>query len=195
MNRFKCSILVASTLALAAPLAGCGSALPDINNFDPTELVNLDFLSRKKPLPGERKPLFTGGVPGVARGVPPDLVKGNQPPPGAEVAPEAAVQAAAVAEEPKVEPKPEPKAKPKPKPKPKVAARAAPVAPVAPQSTPPQSTPTQVTVRGSNSPWPDPPQQPQPQPQRPAATQWPTPPGVQNSAPGAVQWPDPPAPR
>ena len=37
-----------------------------------------DWFNNKKPLPGERKELFPGGVPGVSKGVPPDLVKGNQ---------------------------------------------------------------------------------------------------------------------
>ena len=47
----------------------------------------------KKPLPGERRPVFNSGVPGVAQGVPPELVKGYQapaeaPPPVIEAMPE-----------------------------------------------------------------------------------------------------------
>ena len=34
----------------------------------------------KKKLPGDRKPLFPEGVPGVTQGVPPEYFKGNQPP-------------------------------------------------------------------------------------------------------------------
>jgi outer membrane biosynthesis protein TonB len=62
------------SLAVALSLAGCGtSSTPD---FDPTGL--LDFLDTKKPLPGERKPVFPEGVPGVERGVPKELTKGYQ---------------------------------------------------------------------------------------------------------------------
>ena len=129
MNRVVRTILIASALAL--PLGGCGS-MPDVPNFDPADWISGDIFGTKKPLPGERKALFPEGVPGVARGVPQDLVKGNQPPPGAEGS-GIAQEASLLAEEPK--PKPKPKAKPKPK----VAAKPAPVAPT--------STPTSVTVR------------------------------------------------
>ena len=36
------------------------------------------FGGSKKPLPGERKEVFPGGVPGVQQGVPPDLMRGQQ---------------------------------------------------------------------------------------------------------------------
>ena len=45
-----------------------------IGNFDPTDM--LDFLDTKKKLPGERKPVFPEGVPGLEQGVPKDLYKG-----------------------------------------------------------------------------------------------------------------------
>ena len=183
MNRFTRSILIASALGL--PLAGC-SSMPDFN-ADPTEWFNVDFLNNKKPLPGTRKPVFPEGVPGVTKGVPADLVKGNQPPPDAGLAqgqtlqnsPGApAVEQAAV----EAEPAPPPKPKAKPKPKPKVAAKPAPLEPEATERAP-----APVTVRRSNSP-PPPPQQ-----QQPAAAQWPEPPGTQGAASGGVQWPDPPS--
>ncbi len=44
-------------------------------------------LSEKKKLPGERKDLFPGGVPGVTQGIPPEYMKGNQPPPETAQAP------------------------------------------------------------------------------------------------------------
>ena len=53
-------------------LAGCGGG--GIGNFDPTDM--LDFLDTKKKLPGERKPVFPDGVPGLDQGVPKDLYKG-----------------------------------------------------------------------------------------------------------------------
>jgi hypothetical protein len=63
-------IATAVLIALSSALAGCGS----MGNFDPTDL--LDFLDTKKKLPGERKPVFPEGVPGLEQGVPKDLYKG-----------------------------------------------------------------------------------------------------------------------
>src|SRR3954453_21366562 len=64
--------LIAATIviALSSALAGCGSS----GSFDPSDL--LDFLDTKKKLPGERKPVFPDGVPGLEQGVPKDLYKG-----------------------------------------------------------------------------------------------------------------------
>src|SRR5437762_1725219 len=64
--------LIAATvlIALASALSGCGS----VGNFDPSDL--LDWLDTKKKLPGERKPVFPDGVPGLEQGVPKDLYKG-----------------------------------------------------------------------------------------------------------------------
>jgi hypothetical protein len=64
--------LIAATvlIALASALAGCGS----MGSFDPSDL--LDWLDTKKKLPGERKPVFPEGVPGLEQGVPKDLYKG-----------------------------------------------------------------------------------------------------------------------
>ena len=86
-------ILTAAALVAGLALAGCDS-------FDPLDkLQDLDIMGTSKPpIKGERKAVFPTGVPGVPQGVPPDLVKGYQPP--AEPA------SAPVAE-----------AKPKPKPK------------------------------------------------------------------------------
>ncbi|KRR00290.1 hypothetical protein [Bradyrhizobium valentinum] len=66
--------LIAATvlIALSGALAGCGST----GGFDPTDL--LDFLDTKKKLPGERKPVFPEGVPGLEQGVPKDLYKGSR---------------------------------------------------------------------------------------------------------------------
>ena len=81
---------------LIASLLACGIMLGGCSTFDPTEWFNT-----KKPLPGDRKELFPGGVPGVARGVPPELVEGyreQEPPP-----PQAAEE----------KPKPQPKTRPR----------------------------------------------------------------------------------
>ena len=55
-------------------LAGCSSGFG--SGFDPSDL--LDWLDTKKKLPGERKPVFPEGVPGLEQGVPKDLYKGTQ---------------------------------------------------------------------------------------------------------------------
>lgn len=65
--------LIAATVlaAIALALAGCSGG-----NFDPTDMM--DWFDTKKKLPGERKPVFPEGVPGVEQGVPKDLYKGAQ---------------------------------------------------------------------------------------------------------------------
>jgi hypothetical protein len=65
-------IAAAVLIALSGALAGCSSS---ITNWDPTDL--LDFLDTKKKLPGERKPVFPDGVPGLEQGVPKNLYKGS----------------------------------------------------------------------------------------------------------------------
>ena len=100
----------------------------DPSSFDPTAIFDMEIFNTKKKLPGERKPVFPEGTPGVTQGVPQELVKGYQEP-GAE-----AKEAQAAA------PKPPP-AEAKPKPKPKVVAK--------PKE---ESTPTAVTVRPSQPP-------------------------------------------
>jgi hypothetical protein len=78
MDRLPRILAFASLAAIALALAGCGF---DTSKVDPTDLLDNIFSDQKKPLQGERKPLFPEGTPGVQRGVPPDLVKGYQPPP------------------------------------------------------------------------------------------------------------------
>src|ERR1700757_4833048 len=91
-------------LPFAGLLAGCDS------------LDTLQFWDTKKKLPGVRQEVFPGGVPGVEQGIPPDLVKGYQPP---QQPPPDQVTTAAQETADKVDPKAE--EKPKPRPKPKVA--------------------------------------------------------------------------
>jgi hypothetical protein len=66
-------IAAAVLIALSGALAGCGGG--GLSSFDPTDL--LDFLDTKKKLPGERKPVFPDGVPGLEQGVPKELYKGS----------------------------------------------------------------------------------------------------------------------
>src|SRR5213592_1945764 len=72
MRGSKRLIALAVVAALSGALAGCGGG--GIANFDPSDM--LDFLDTKKKLPGERKPVFPEGVPGLEQGVPKDLYKG-----------------------------------------------------------------------------------------------------------------------
>src|SRR4030088_133196 len=74
MRRSQRLIATAVVIALSGALAGCGGG--GFSSFDPTDL--LDFLDTKKKLPGERKPVFPEGVPGLEQGVPKDLYKGSR---------------------------------------------------------------------------------------------------------------------
>src|SRR6202171_1765095 len=74
MRRPQQLIAAAVLIALSSALAGCGGG--GLGNFDPTDL--LDFLDTKKKLPGERKPVFPEGVPGLEQGVPKELYKGSR---------------------------------------------------------------------------------------------------------------------
>ena len=174
LNRRAGTVIAAFALALS--LAGCES-LSDFN-IDPAEWISGDWFNTKKKLQGERKPVFPNGVPGVSRGVPPELVKGYQASPDADQDDSLVQQAGTDAQ--------------KTKPKPKVAAKPAPA------ETPPR--PTSITVRRSDAPtgpvderWPDPtPQRQQPGAVQPGAAQWPDSP---RPGTGATQWPDPPPTR
>ncbi|MES2599221.1 MAG: hypothetical protein V4602_00275 [Pseudomonadota bacterium] len=78
--------LIAATVlaAMSAALAGCSSG-----NFDPTDVM--DWFDTKKKIPGDRRPVFPEGVPGVEQGVPRDMYKGTRqdlaPAPAAEAPP------------------------------------------------------------------------------------------------------------
>src|SRR5205814_9808544 len=74
--------LVVASLGLG--LAGCGGG----NLGDVVDTVTGWIPDTKKPLPGERQPVFPEGVPGVPQGVPPELVKGYQAAPETVPAPE-----------------------------------------------------------------------------------------------------------
>src|SRR5215831_7488179 len=71
MRRSQRLIAVCVLSAFSGVLGGCSSG-----GFDPTDL--LDFLDTKKKLPGDRKPVFPDGVPGLEQGVPKELYKGAQ---------------------------------------------------------------------------------------------------------------------
>ncbi|MGY4594966.1 hypothetical protein ACVWXL_002712 [Bradyrhizobium sp. GM22.5] len=91
MRRTPRLIAAAVLIAFTGVLGGCSS-------FDPSDM--LDFLDTKKKLPGDRKPVFPEGVPGLEQGVPKEMYKGAQQQPDPN--------GPAVAALP-VEPQPEPK--------------------------------------------------------------------------------------
>jgi hypothetical protein len=70
MRRAQRLIAATVLIALCGALGGCAGGL---SSFDPSDL--LDFLDTKKKLPGERKPVFPDGVPGLEQGVPKELYK------------------------------------------------------------------------------------------------------------------------
>src|SRR3954468_9123376 len=101
MRRLQRLTAAAVVIALSAVLAGCSSGF---TNWEPSDL--LDFLDTKKKLPGERKPVFPEGVPGLEQGVPKELYKSN-----VEQRQQQEAAAAAAASHTAEEPKPQKPAK------------------------------------------------------------------------------------
>ena len=102
MRRPQRLIAAAVLVAFSGALAGCSSGFG--SGFDPSDL--LDFLDTKKKLPGERKPVFPEGVPGLEQGVPKELYKGagaqqTDQQQNADASPGAMAPAAPPPEEPK----------------------------------------------------------------------------------------------
>src|SRR5215207_9654 len=81
-------LALASVIALTLGLAGCETSdlvekvQETVHDFNP-------FGTAKKRLPGDLKPVFPEGVPGVQQGVSPDLLVGAQPAADASPSPEA----------------------------------------------------------------------------------------------------------
>ena len=169
--RMTTRVVVLTVLVAAAPvLSGCA-------NFDPDSL-DVFHLNEKKKLPGERKELFPGGVPGVTQGIPPEYVKGNHPPPETAQALQApAPEQGKTTEEAESEKKAA-AAEPEPKPKPKRAAK--------PRTASQQPAQAANQPQQRLAPWPQ--QDPQPAPQQ-AQSPWPTQ-GQTTTAP----WPSSPQP-
>jgi hypothetical protein len=198
MRRVSCVLMLTALVAVGPVLAGC-------SDFDPDKL-DVFNLNEKKKLPGERKELFPGGVPGVAQGVPPEYMKGYQPPADAtaDALQAPAGSAAATGDDMKktasAEPAEDAKPKPKAKPKPRVASRPPARVTVQPsaqgqqQQAAPWPEPAQQAQQPQQSPWPTGSQQPAPQQAQPQQAQqqssWPAP--AEQSAP--APWPSAPPP-
>ncbi|WP_315771015.1 MULTISPECIES: hypothetical protein [unclassified Bradyrhizobium] len=95
MRRAQRAIALTVLIALSGVLGGCASG----GSFDPSDM--LDFLDTKKKLPGDRKPVFPEGVPGLEQGVPKELYKGAQQQPMTDPGAQAATPPAPPVEEPK----------------------------------------------------------------------------------------------
>ena len=136
---------------LTAAVLGFGLALGGCESFDPLDkLSELDIMgTSKKPLVGERRAVFESGVPGVPQGVPPEMVKGYQPPPEA---PPPVVEAKPV----KPKPKKVVSAPRKPRPQPQVQQQQQQQAPAAQTTTQagPGSAAAWPTMPGAQPTWP-----------------------------------------
>ncbi len=147
MRRSQRLIAAAVVIALSGVLAGCSSGL---SNFDPSDL--LDFLDTKKKLPGERKPVFPDGVPGLEQGVPKELYKGSRQ----EQIDQQNAAAAAAAAAPPPEPAPKGKRSAKGKGKPPATATTEPAAPPAATAADPDAVPEEEAGTAAAPPAPKP---------------------------------------
>jgi len=167
MRRPQRLIALAVLIALSGALVGCGGG--GMSSFDPSDL--LDFLDTKKKLPGERKPVFPEGVPGLEQGVPKDLYKGSRQ---EQIDRQNAEAAAAAAPPP---PAQEPKSKRGAKGKQPAAAPEADAAPEEEGSTaaaPPAPKP-KIVRRRTTAPPPDAPAESAQQPPQQSAAPFPAP--------------------
>lgn len=146
-------------VVLLTVLATSASGLTACSNFDPDKL-DIFGLNEKKKLPGERKDLFPGGVPGVTQGIPPEYMRGTQPTADTaqSLAPEQNKEAAAAEQESK----PEPEQKPKRAAKPRTASSPPPQASAQPSPWPQQDQ--QPAQQSTQAPWPAPAQANTPSP-------------------------------
>jgi hypothetical protein len=168
MRRSQRLIATAVVVALSGALAGCAGGM---GSFDPSDL--LDFLDTKKKLPGERKPVFPDGVPGLEQGVPKDLYKGSRQEQIDQQNAEAAAAAAPPAEEPKAKRgaksgKPPVTASRAPQPAAAPDPDAAPEEDGSTAAAPPPPKPAKIVRRRTTAPPPDPPAA---QPAQPAQSQ------------------------
>jgi hypothetical protein len=104
-------LVLTVVVAAAGPVLSACSSVPDLDSIS-------ELWDTKKPLTGERKPVFPEGVPGVSTGVPPELVKGYREPESGMVDPARVAAEAAAGSDTKPKKPPQRTAAAKPKPKP-----------------------------------------------------------------------------
>jgi outer membrane biosynthesis protein TonB len=167
-RRYRRTASAVFAVALGLNLAACES-------FDIGDLLP----DTKKKLAGERKEVFPGGVPGVAQGIPQELIKGNTPPEDPNAA---ALEQVRQAEEKKAAERQAAEERAKQAAKPRRVAAPKP----APQPQQQDAQPAQGSA------WPNQPPPPQQQ-ARPAASSWPSSPQQQQQQQaGQSGWPAPP---
>jgi hypothetical protein len=168
MGRLNRAILPILLLGASLGLAGCepGEMIDKLSDLIP---------NNKTPLPGTRKEVFPEGVPGVPQGVPPELVKGYQPPSDVAALPPPAAGTATH------EPQTKSAAAEPPKPKKKKIAPAPSREPAEEQAAAPaqasQTPASQTPASQAPAPW--------PAPQPGSTAPWPAPQGQAAVAP----WP------
>jgi hypothetical protein len=179
MRRPHRLIAAAVLIAFSGVLSGCSGFG---TSFDPTDM--LDWLDTKKKLPGDRKPVFPEGVPGLEQGVPKDLYKGAQ-----GQRDEQAAAAAAAAAQPPADTPPKKQAKGKKTKQPadtaaqqpagEVDGEAAAASEEASAAAPPAPPPKKIVRKRTTAPPPDQPDARQAQP----AQQQAAPPAQQSASP------------
>jgi hypothetical protein len=151
MGPYRKAICAGLIASIGFVLAGC-DGLDSITDFA--------IFDSKKKLPGDRKPVFPEGVPGVTQGIPPQLQKGYSEE-AAQPADPAAAAVEQVAAKPEAKEKPKPKVAAKPRLKPQTStAQARPQPQAQPQSAP---QPISPPAPQAQMPWPDPQTAPKPQ--------------------------------
>ena len=168
MRRLQRLIAASVLIALSGAVTGCSSGF---SNWDPMDM--LDFLDTKKKLPGERKPVFPDGVPGLEQGVPKSLYKGASQ----QEIDQQNAQAAAAAASPPQDAKPKRSAKSKSK-QPDTANTdsAAPPEEDGTAAAPPAPKPKKIVRQRTTAPPPDQPADAQPdQPTQQSAAPFPAP--------------------
>ena len=147
MRRSQRLIAAAVLISLSGVLAGCSDSMSKLSDWDPTDM--LDFLDNKKKIPGDRKPVFPEGVPGLDQGVPKQLYKGS----AQEQIDQQNAQAAAAASAPAGAPKSK-QAKSKSK-QPAAAADAASAEDGGANAAPPAPKPKKIVRQRTTAPPPD----------------------------------------
>jgi len=163
MRRMQRLIAASVLIALSGAVAGCSS---NVSSFDPMDW--LYWIDTKKKLPGERKPVFPDGVPGLEQGVPKSLYKGA----GQQEADQQNAQAAAATAQPVQDTKQKRSAKSKAR-QPATASTEAGAAPEEDATTPPRK-PKKTARQRTTTPPPDQPAEAQPATAQPAQQPQPT---------------------
>jgi len=151
---------VCARLVLVSLVMTAGLSLAACDSIDRLTDTMYGMFDTKRRLPGERKPVFPEGVPGVTQGVPPEYLPARQQP-GEEASEPPAQQSEPSAESKTANTPPEKKARPARKPRPRTAdvpkkqvksVKPATAAPAKPSQAPwPQQQQTQ-----SQAAWPQP---------------------------------------